>query len=98
MMSKLVPLVPLFPLIGFLVNGLFRKSLSKGSTGLIGSGMIFLSFVLSLLIFQEVRKDGFETVVVNLFDFIHTDSLNIPFSFQVDALSAIFLLIVTGRS
>jgi NADH-quinone oxidoreductase subunit L len=96
MMSKLVPLVPLFPLIGFLVNGLFRKSLSKGSTGLIGSGMIFLSFVLSLLIFQEVRKDGFETVVVNLFDFIHTDSLNIPFSFQVDALSAIFLLIVTG--
>jgi NADH-quinone oxidoreductase subunit L len=96
MMSKLVPLVPLFPLIGFLVNGLFRKSLSKTSIGLIGTGMIFLSFVLSLLILQEVRKDGFETVVVNIFDFIRTDSLDIRFGFQVDALSVLFLLIITG--
>lgn len=37
-MSKLVYLVPLFPLLGFLVNGLFRKSLSKSMIGIIGSG------------------------------------------------------------
>src|SRR5580704_7522545 len=96
MMSKLVSLVPLFPLIGFLVIGLFRKQLSKQWTGLIGSATILASFIVSLLIFQEVRQDGFEKIIVNCFDFIHTDNLNIPFAFQVDALSVIFLLIITG--
>jgi NADH-quinone oxidoreductase subunit L len=96
MMSKLVPLVPLFPLSGFLDIGLFRKRLSKRWTGLIGSGTILASFILSLLILQEVRQEGFEKIIVNCFDFIHTDNLNIPFAFQVDALSVIFLLIITG--
>jgi len=95
-MSKLVPLVPLFPLIGFLVIGLCRNSLSKSVTGIIGCGMIGVSFLLSLFIFQEVRQPGFETVIVTCFDFIHADTLNIPFAFQVDALSVLFLLIITG--
>jgi NADH-quinone oxidoreductase subunit L len=49
-----------------------------------------------LLIFLDVRKEGFETVVVNLFDFINAGSLKIPFAFQVDQLSILFLLIITG--
>ncbi len=95
-MSKLVYLVPLFPLIGFLINGLFRKSLSKSLTGIIGCGTILASFIVSLLIFSDTRKEGFETVIVKLFDFINADFLQIPFSFQVDQLSILFLLIITG--
>jgi len=95
-MSNLVYLVPLFPLIGFLINGLLRKSLSKSLTGIIGSGVILASFVVSLLIFFEVRKEGFTPVIVNLFDFIHVGNLSIPFAFQVDQLSVVFLLIITG--
>src|SRR5579871_4138499 len=95
-MSKLVYLVPLFPLIGFLINGLFRKSLSKSLTGIIGCGTILASFIVSLTIFSDTRKAGFDTVVVNLFNFIHVGSLKIPFAFQVDQLSSLFLLIITG--
>jgi NADH-quinone oxidoreductase subunit L len=95
-MSKLVYLVPLFPLIGFLLNGLLRKGLSKSLIGIIGCGSVFASFVVSLLIFFDVKKEGFETVIVNLFNFIHVGSLNIPFAFQVDQLSVLFLLIITG--
>ncbi|HLY71393.1 MAG TPA: NADH-quinone oxidoreductase subunit L [Puia sp.] len=95
-MSKLVYLVPLFPLMGFLINGLFRKNLSKSLTGIIGCGTVLASFIVSLLIFSETRKEGFETVVVKLFDFINADKLHIPFSFQVDQLSILFLLIITG--
>ncbi|HLK29432.1 MAG TPA: NADH-quinone oxidoreductase subunit L [Puia sp.] len=95
-MSKLVYLVPLFPLIGFLLNGLLRKGLSKSLTGIIGCGSVLASFVVSLLIFFEVKKEGFETEVVNLFNFIHVGSLKIPFAFQVDQLSILFLLIITG--
>ncbi|MBX3241955.1 MAG: NADH-quinone oxidoreductase subunit L [Chitinophagaceae bacterium] len=93
-MSNLVYLVPLFPLIGFLINGLARNSLSKGLTGVIGSGVILASFVVSVILFLQV-KDG-HPVTVSLFDFISVGNLSIPFSFQVDQLSSIFLLIITG--
>ena len=95
-MSKLVYLVPLFPFIGFLINGLFRRNLSKSLAGIIGSGVVLASFIVSLLIFFEVKQEGFTPVVVSLFDFISVGKLSIPFSFQVDQLSSLFLLIVTG--
>jgi NADH-quinone oxidoreductase subunit L len=93
-MSKLVYLVPLFPLLGFLINGLGRKSLSKTLTGIIGSGSILASFVLSVLIFFDVKANGGTTVT--LFNFINAESFHIPFAFQVDQLSSLFLLIITG--
>lgn len=91
---QLVWLIPLLPLIGFLINGLFRKQLSKSLTGIIGSGVILGSFVISLLIFLQVKAG--HTAVVDLFDFISVGKLSIPFSFQVDQLSSLFLLIITG--
>ncbi|HRP57076.1 NADH-quinone oxidoreductase subunit L [Agriterribacter sp.] len=93
-MSKLVYLVPLFPLIGFLINGLARKSLSKSLTAIIGSGVILVSFIISVILFLDVRSG--HTGIVKLFDFVAIGSLEIPFAFQVDQLSSIFLLIITG--
>ena len=92
-------LVPLFPLIGFLINGLGRKALSKSLIGVIGSGAILASFVVSLLLFFDVKSNG--GGVVNYFNFISAGnigghSLLIPFAFQVDQLSSLFLLIITG--
>jgi len=95
-MVQLVWLVPVLPLAGFLLTGLFRNYLSKSLTGIIGCGTILLAFVLSLLIFGEVRMAGFEPVTVTLFDFINVGNLDIPFAFQVDQLSVLFLLIITG--
>lgn len=95
-MSKIVFLVPLLPFIGFLLNGLLRKNLSKSITGIIGCGVLLASFILSVVIFLDVRKEGFEPAIVNLFDFIHTGGLSIPFAFQVDQLSVLFMLIITG--
>ncbi|UAY51573.1 NADH-quinone oxidoreductase subunit L [Ferruginibacter albus] len=87
-------LIPLLPLIGFLINGLFRKSLSKTLVGLIGSGVILASFIISLMAFFQVKAGN--SAVVSLFEFINTSSLKIDFAFQVDQLSSIFLLIITG--
>ncbi len=93
-MSQLVYLIPLFPLLGFLINGLGRQSLSKPVAGIIGSGTILASFIVSLLVFFDVKANG--GTVVNLFNFIRTEEFTIPFAFQVDQLSSIFLLIITG--
>ena len=95
-MSQYVYLVPLFPLIGFLINGLFRNSVSKSVAGFIGSGTILASFIVSVAIFFQVKQAGFQPVTVTLFEFIHAGKLSIPFSFLVDPLSVLFLLIITG--
>lgn len=91
---QLVWFIPLLPLIGFLINGLFRNKLSKTAAGVIGSGVILGSFILSLMIFFNVK--GGATHVAELFPFINVSGLSIPFAFQVDQLSALFLLIITG--
>ena len=93
-MSNLVYLVPLFPLIGFLINGLGRKSLSKSLIGVIGSATVFASFIVSLVLFFDVKANG--ATVVDYFNFINVDSLKVSFAFQIDALSSLFLLIITG--
>ncbi len=93
---RLIYLVPLLPLIGFLINGLGRNTLSKTLIGIIGSGVILISFCISVLIFLSASKAGFATQTIHYFDFINTGKLHIPFEFQVDQLTSLFLLIITG--
>ena len=93
-LTLLTALIPLLPLAGFLINGLGRNNLSKGLAGTIGSAAVLGSFVLSLLVFFEVKSGHSGTV--QLFDFISYGKVSIPFAFQIDQLSALFLLIITG--
>lgn len=101
-MSDLIKLIPLFPLLGFLITGLGRNHLGK-SSGWIASAAILASFICSLLVFTEVRHlpenifdGGGKPLFVHVFDFIHVGSMQIGFDFQVDALTAVFLLVITG--
>ncbi len=87
-------LIVLLPFAGFMLNGLFRKQLSKALTGIIGSGTVLGSFILSVLAFLDVKSSGAQ--VIKYFDFINVGWLKIPFGFQIDQLSALFLLIITG--
>jgi NADH-quinone oxidoreductase subunit L len=87
-------LIPFFPLLGFLITGLGRSKLSKGMTGIIGSGVIFISLLLSVWVFMQVKGGGSHDAYY--FDFIKAGSVNIPFEFRIDALSSLFLLIITG--
>jgi NADH-quinone oxidoreductase subunit L len=94
-MNKLAALIPLFPLVGFLINGLLRKQLSKSITGIVGCGTILASFIVSVIVFNTVVNQGSNFNIV-LFDFISFGKINIPFAFQIDQLSSLFLLIITG--
>src|ERR1041385_5029406 len=95
-MIKLIGLVPLFPLIGFLINGFFGKKMSKGLSGGIACASILASLIVSVLAFMELEHSAKKSHVVTLFSWISADTLNIPFDFLYDPLSALFLLIITG--
>jgi NADH-quinone oxidoreductase subunit L len=106
-MKNLILLIPLLPFLGFLINGLLRKQLSKGLIGTIGSGTVLGSFIISVYAFLNLDAIGggrqisssarvIGDPVIKYFDFINVGSLNIPFAFQIDQLSSLFLLIITG--
>lgn len=93
-MIHLAYLIPLFPLLGFLINGLGWRVVPKQLAGMLASLMMLISFGISLSVFFEVRAGAAE--VITLFDFIQAGKLHIPFAFKIDSLSSLFLLIITG--
>lgn len=96
MSASLLILIPLLPLIGFLINGIGFTHIPKGAVGIIGTLAVVASFVLSVMTFNAFVASGSQPVIVPLFDWISVGDLNIPFSFQVDQLSLLMLMIITG--
>ncbi|MGI4735669.1 MAG: NADH-quinone oxidoreductase subunit L [Janthinobacterium lividum] len=84
--------IPGLPFLGFLLNGLLNKKLPGTLAGLIGSATVLGSFLLSLTLFLGFKYQ----YTVQLFDWITVGSLQIPFSYQIDQLSLLMLLLITG--
>lgn len=94
-MDKYIWLIPLLPLLGFVINGIGRNSLSKGVIGAIGSLVVLASFGLSIAAFFQIKSTGVP-INVDQFTWFSVGSLQVNFSFLVDQLSSIMLLIITG--
>lgn len=95
-MNNLIWLIPLLPLLGFLLNGIINKKMPNNLVGIIGSGSVFISFILSLLAFNAVSSEPSKSILTSGFEWITAGNLKISFSFLIDHLSAVFLLVVTG--
>ncbi len=93
-MKVLVGFIILWPLAGFLFNGLGRNYWSKKVIAYKATGYIVCSFIASIFAFLYVQEHG--ATSVHYFDFINTTTVKIPFDFKVDALSSLFLLVITG--
>ncbi len=97
-MTNLVTLIPIFPFIGFLILGLFGNKLSKSTSGIIASGMVFISFAISVFLFIQllILPQENRTFTYILLDWIMAGNFSVSFSFLLDPLSSLFLLIITG--
>ena len=97
-MTNLVSLIPIFPFIGFLILGLFGSKISKSVSGLIASGMVFISFAISVFLFIQllILPQDNRTFTYILLDWIMAGNFSVSFSFLLDPLSSLFLLIITG--
>ncbi len=96
MPTTLLVLIPLLPLIGFLINGIGFRHIPKGAVGFIGSLAALGSFAASVAVLLAFKEAGSQPQVISLFDWISVGELNIPFSFQIDQLSLLMLMIITG--
>jgi NADH-quinone oxidoreductase subunit L len=98
-MTKLVWLTVALPLLGFLVNGAIaiRKPGAKNLVSWVGVGVLAGAFLVSLGVFIDLwRHPAPQPVIVNLWRWLPVGALQIDFSLQVDQLSTVMLLIVTG--
>jgi NADH-quinone oxidoreductase subunit L len=89
-------LIPVLPLAGFVLNGLFGNKLPKSLVGIVGTGTILASFIISVGIFLGVKNGPLVQHTIEYFTFIEVGFLRIPFEFLIDPLSAMMLLVITG--
>lgn len=94
-MENLVYAIILLPLAGFLINGLFGKNLPKMLVGTLATLVVFASFCIAAYLFFNFDADG-QPVIVKAFEWFRISGIQINFGFQIDQLSLMMIMIITG--
>jgi NADH-quinone oxidoreductase subunit L len=88
-------LIPLFPLLGFLINGLFGKRFPKALVNVFAIGSVVLSFLWVLKTLNALAPLN-QSYSEHYFTWIQSGTLKIGWDMSVDRLTAVMLLVVTG--
>jgi NADH-quinone oxidoreductase subunit L len=97
--SHWVWLAVALPLAGFLVNGALalRRTPAKLAVSIVGPGVLLGAFAVSLGVFTGLlAQPPHAPHIVSLWPWMPVGSLQVDLAFQVDQLSAVMLLVVTG--
>ncbi|MGH9309126.1 MAG: NADH-quinone oxidoreductase subunit L [Vicinamibacterales bacterium] len=92
----MLPLIPLLPLLGFLVNAFIGKRLPKSVSGGVACLAIIGSFLVSVAVVWGLTSTGVEHVEQTVYSWISSGSLEVPLTLRVDHLAAVMILVVTG--
>jgi NADH-quinone oxidoreductase subunit L len=97
-MVRLLWLIPILPLLGATINGVFGKRLPKHVIGAIAAGSVGGSFLIAAGVFlQMLRLPETELpLVTDYFTWIQSGRFQASFGFLLDHLSGLMILIVTG--
>lgn len=99
MASTLLPLILLLPFAGFLVNGLLGKKIgNEKAIGAIGTAAVAIPFLFAVVLFFQMLGAPPEARAqhVTIASWITAGKFSVDFSYQLDQLSIIFLLVITG--
>src|ERR1700730_8345272 len=88
-------LIPTFPLLGFLINGLFGPRFPKSLVNVVAIGSVLLSllWVIKTLTGLGTMESPY---VERYFTWIQSGTFSVGFNLAVDRLTSVMLLIVTG--
>ena len=91
--------VPALPLAGFVVNGALALAApgAKRAVSLVGVGVLVLAFAAAAVAVLELAQlHPSAPVVVGYWDWLPVSDLQVAFALQLDQLSAVMILVVTG--
>ena len=89
-------LIPLLPLIAFIINILFGRNFIKDKAHWISVPAVMGSFVLAVIAFMDVRAG--KVININVYDWIVSGNFNVTIGFLIDQLTAIMLIVITSIS
>ncbi|HEV8317011.1 MAG TPA: NADH-quinone oxidoreductase subunit L, partial [Vicinamibacterales bacterium] len=94
----MLSLIPLFPFVGFVVNAMCGRRLSKGLSGGLASLVMFASFVVSVIAVWQLASLAPDRRVIDqtLYTWIASGDFVVDLTFRLDPLSAVMILVVTG--
>jgi len=95
-MPKLLALIPLLPLLGFVSIGLFGRKAGKPAVSCVAVGLVVLSFVLSAAAFRGLADAPGGRIAVEYAEWLSVGDLKVPFGLVFDPLSGLMALVVTG--
>ncbi len=100
---SLIPLIVIFPFVGVLINAFFGRKLVQSrdsiAPAVVASAMSTASFVIAALMFIALlgHPDGVEVPFFTWFSITAgSRTLFVPWTFKVDTLSSVMMLVVTG--
>jgi NADH-quinone oxidoreductase subunit L len=86
--------LPLIPLVGSLINIFFGARLGRRTAGGLACAAVLASFAMALYVFWLLPAAG--VLRDTVYTWIESGSFQVKLSFQVDALTAAMLLVITG--
>ena len=95
----LIWLAPALALLGFVLNGTLAltRPNTKTLVSVIGAGVLLAAFAVAVVVFSNFRSlHPEDPVIYRYWSWIPVGTLQVDFAFQVDQLSLVMLLIVTG--
>src|SRR3954468_2216948 len=94
----MLALIPLFPLLGFLVNASLGRRLPKAASGWLASPAVLAFFAVAVMRVMQVAgmPADHRAIDQTLFTWIASDDFNIDLAFRVDPLSSVMILVITG--
>ncbi|MCO5216645.1 MAG: NADH-quinone oxidoreductase subunit L, partial [Thermomicrobiales bacterium] len=94
-MADLLYLIPLLPLVAFVINIFWGRTYIKGNAHWIAIPAAVGSWILSILVFREIYTEH-HAISQRLFTWIPAGDFNITVSLYADQLTAIMLLVVSS--
>jgi NADH-quinone oxidoreductase subunit L len=91
----LIKLIPIFPLLAVVSNGLLGSRYSHDVAHRLAWGSVGLSFLCTIGVFADVLKTGTAHEVI-AYQWIFGGDLTINLAYLVDPLTCVMLLVVTG--
>jgi len=92
-MKTLYLLVPLAPLFGALVAGLFGKAIGRAGAHIVTIFGVTVSLIASLIIFKDVMAGN--TFNGDIYTWLESGGLKLTIGFLIDPLTAVMMLVVT---
>jgi len=97
-MDLAIKLIVFLPLVAAAIAGLFCRVIGSRPAQIVTCAALLIAAALSVFVFVKIGFGTEKLIVVKLFSWMESGTLDIAWALRVDTLTAVMLIVVTGVS